>query len=284
MSEQQPFPKTPDRTLPQQRKIGSPEASFADQYYKMKQKEEFRHAFLNKAFGIKVDQAGILLSSPVSKSSEGSKMLTKKDYKKKIEIMEKWDQETHSCGMTKYKYRKANRIGHKLKKKFVIVQNALGAKTLHRLETNRDIGQGSLVTNASNLRIAVHQEQVFDVIFAAHQQSGHKAAAVTHNRIKTSYWNISEELVKIFVSLCPTCLHKHPKAPKFQGAQKPIVSWAYRDRSQVDLIDYRMDPQHLIPQDSESPICEWLMVVKDHFSRTVFTRPIRQSKRMVRWV
>ena len=235
----------------------------------MKQKEEFRHAFLDEAFGIKYDSAGIPISKPEAKVS--SKMYTKEDYERKIEILEKWDIAQHSDGTTKFQYRQANHIGHTLKKMFVVVQNGLGHKTLHRIE------KSTSHLSDSSLRIAVHQEQVFDVIYEAHQQVGHKKATVTHNRVKSRYYNISEDLVKIFCKMCPTCIHKRPKTAKFRGAQQPIESWSYRDRSQADLVDYRSDPQLLIPRDPNSPVCQWLLVVKDHFARTVYTRPITKK-------
>ena len=128
-------------------------------------------------------------------------------------------------------------------------------------------------------RIAVHLHQIFDVVHLYHtSHCGHKGAENTHAYITKDYSNITLEVVKYFVDLCPTCFTKnHHVVPKLKGAKTSIESEEFRDRIQADLIDYRNNPQHLRPGDKTSPICQWLFVVKDHFTKLVYLRPI-QSK------
>ena len=51
-----------------------------------------------------------------------------------------------------------------------------------------------------------------------------------------------------------------------KGALKPIRSLSYRDRFQLDLIDYSEDPQ-IWPGDETETEYKYLLVVKDHFTK-----------------
>ena len=63
--------------------------------------------------------------------------------------------------------------------------------------------------------------------------------------------------------MCPGCIHAHLQIPKSKGgAQCPIHSGEFRDRMQIDLIDYRANEQHNVYHQ----VMQWIsMVVKDHF-------------------
>jgi hypothetical protein len=121
-----------------------------------------------------------------------------------------------------------------------------------------------------------HQENCFDILNEIHSD-GHPKDSTMHNRVKLQWANISEEICRKLVSLCPVCSLQRGKARKVKGALKPIDSFKYRDRSQADLIDFRMDPSLLYPEDPTSPVCLWLLVVKDHFTRIVYLNPLRSK-------
>jgi hypothetical protein len=59
---------------------------------------------------------------------------------------------------------------------------------------------------------------------------------------------------------CFTCLKKNPVTKKLQGSIKPIFSKNFRDRFQVDLIDFR----RLRKRDPFGVLMRWLMTLKDH--------------------
>jgi hypothetical protein len=50
--------------------------------------------------------------------------------------------------------------------------------------------------------IVVHQEMVFDAIHACHVAARHKKAGSTWNVAKETYYNLTEDLVRIFVATC----------------------------------------------------------------------------------
>ena len=52
----------------------------------------------------------------------------------------------------------------------------------------------------------------------------------------------------------------------------------FRDGYQADLIDYRNDPALMYGNDVRHPLCLWLLVVKDHFTRFVILRPLMKKK------
>ena len=54
-----------------------------------------------------------------------------------------------------------------------------------------------------------------------------------------------------------------------KGASNPIKSLQFRARFQADLIDYRHDPR----LDHNGVKMRWLLVNKDHFTRTFRLRP-----------
>ena len=68
-----------------------------------------------------------------------------------------------------------------------------------------------------------------------------------------------------FISVCPVCIHAHPKIPKSKGARCPIHSGKFRDRMQIDLIDYCANEQRNV----YGQVMQWIMVVKDHFTGLV---------------
>jgi hypothetical protein len=122
-------------------------------------------------------------------------------------------------------------------------------------------------------RTVAHTGIVFDLIYQAHND-GYIKSTHLHNKLKYHWSNISEELCKMFVKLCPTCLMDQAKVVPSRGASKPISSFRYRDRMQADLVDFRMAPARLYPNDPDSPIMLWLLVVKDHFTKMTFLRPL----------
>ena len=127
----------------------------------------------------------------------------------------------------------------------------------------------------SEWKMTVPVDDVFDIIVANHK---HQGIAPTKNKLNTKYYNITEREVKIFQLLCPVCNTKNQrKTKKLAGCDKPILSYQFRDRMQADLIDYQKDEQPLWYWDAESPKVKWLLVIKDHFTRLSYCRPLKSK-------
>jgi hypothetical protein len=67
---------------------------------------------------------------------------------------------------------------------------------------------------------------------------------------KKKYYNISQALVKHYCQTCPDCMKKNPITQPAKGSRKPIRSRCYRDRFQIDLIDF-----HKLRK--RDPLCAW---------------------------
>lgn len=95
-----------------------------------------------------------------------------------------------------------------------------------------------------------------------------------HNALKDRYHNISEECIILFVDTCRICNEEIKQIPKHVGAKSPIKSVHFRDRFQVDLIDYQKDPQ----SDGNVIIIKRLMVLKDHHTRFLYLRALGRKE------
>ena len=109
----------------------------------------------------------------------------------------------------------------------------------------------------------------------SYEQNRQSARNSCKNKEKMSFLGkyihiYAQNTLKLFVDTCPTCQQIPEKKPKHVGATKPIISNHFRDRMQVDLIDYSSDPQ----KDQNDVEMKWLMVVKDHFTKLVYLRAL----------
>jgi len=79
-----------------------------------------------------------------------------------------------------------------------------------------------------------------------HRDNGHMGQERTWGYCKEKYYNISQSLVRLYCETCPDCMKKNPITQPRKGSRKSIRSRCYRDRFQIDLIDFsklrKMDP------------------------------------------
>jgi IS30 family transposase len=186
-----------------------------------------------------------------------SKTLTPKQLQTRIHIIKNW--ETGADGIDVKKFRKKNKIGYRL------------LKSQHSVKANQD-GKDFLY-NVKN-QVYVDVLQVFDLIAECHSQVGCLKTASTKNAVDSKYANISREEVQAFVQTCKYCSHDQVAKKRVSGAIKPIISHNFRERFQVDLIDYREDEQ----VDVYGNKMRWLLVLKDHLTRLCYLKPLPNKK------
>lgn len=70
-----------------------------------------------------------------------------------------------------------------------------------------------LLKNEKEIKYYTHNEQVFDIIHAAHLETGHGGKHKLEKNIKTKFVNITREVIHIYLELCLICKKKkaHPK-------------------------------------------------------------------------
>ena len=123
-------------------------------------------------------------------------------------------------------------------------------------------------------RLVVHQENAFDAIHECHLAVGHKKIIATRNKVAQNYWNLTEELCKIFLSGCPECCNEAANLNKQADTRTPKCAGQFRARFEADLVDYRSNPQ-CDPNEVEM---KWLLVLQDHFTRFTMLRPIARKE------
>ncbi len=83
------------------------------------------------------------------------------------------------------------------------------------------------------------RENVFEAIDEWHRGNGHLGSERTWMYCKNTYWNVSQENVRISLKTCLTCMKKNPVTRTFKGSRKPIFSKYFCDRSQLDIINFQ---------------------------------------------
>ena len=149
------------------------------------------------------------------------------------------------------KFRKANHNGAKYAKQYVLEEIVVpGSDTPHTVLRRWE--------NGAIGRIVVSREQAF--LDEWHKDNGHMGQERTWGYCKEKYWNIAQALVKHYCETCPACMKKNPITQPAKGSRKPIRSRCYRDRFQIDLIDFRK----LRKRDPFGVLKRWVMCIKDH--------------------
>ena len=88
----------------------------------------------------------------------------------------------------------------------------------------------------NNVKYYAHNEELFDIIKAAHIETGLGGLYKIHDSLKTEYVNITQTVILIFLSLCEIFVRKRSH-PKKGVVMKPMVFKEISERAQVDLID-----------------------------------------------
>ncbi|CAB9531942.1 hypothetical protein (Partial), partial [Seminavis robusta] len=193
-------------------------------------KEQFRAAFNRRVFGIGQDVDALEDSAEQASSKKKSNELTQKEWNDIIEIWNNWDNDDDD---EQRLYRKNNKKGYDIIKKYIVhrVKSASGEDLFQITvkEPSKKAG-GTLM---------VPSVEIFDIIYHAHSEKGHMKSTPTYKLICVTYNNITENQVKQFCLLCPVCSRANPRIKKQLGALKPIRSYRFLDRCQVDLIDFR---------------------------------------------
>ncbi len=87
-------------------------------------------------------------------------------------------------------------------------------------------------------RIVVLREQVFNAIDEVHCGNGHVGMERTSNYCQEQYFYCTQRLIRIYCGTCFTCMRKYPITKPARGSRKPILSKAFCNRFQLDLIDF----------------------------------------------
>jgi len=218
-------------------------------------------------------QAGVLstsiegLSLPATSASfNSSKRLTPAKWKHRVHGLKHWN-----SGDGKYPLIKDFRKAYKDCKNFrkgprhqEVITNGEGTDILYKVNVNKTTGE-------IERKRVVHILETFDIIEENHLAACHHLADTTKNRIDSAgFYNITRTEVEAFCDTCPTCTKKRKGHQQHEGAKVHIKSGSFRWLWQLDLVDYREDPQ----VGHNGVTYKWLLNIKDHFSRFTILRPL----------
>jgi hypothetical protein len=240
-------------------------------------KEDFRRTFNQKMFGIIDEVAGQSSTDGVTGSGTGSGLvmsptkltkssqMTQQRWNGIVEMIEQWG----STDNPNKAFRKANRRGYEITKKYHLLQSiqfdARGSEV-------RTTALPRILKHTKTDTIAVPQLGVFDAIYDIHNKIRHlKSKKDTRRRIKLSYYNVTDAQVDKFMDLCPVCVRNKEKTKDDANGDAE-----FRDRFQVSLIDFTKKAM----KDIYGRTMRWLMVMMDHGTRLVYIRciPMKLSR------
>ena len=124
--------------------------------------------------------------------------------------------------------------------------------------------------NTLEVKLAI-KENIFDIIYTAHQLTGHRhGARELHANIQQKWYGITEADVVTCVRMCPICIGAQPSTKAKQKPLKWIFSETIGDRAVMDLID-------MSSQRDPAGYC-WILRLIDHNSGFGATAPLKTKK------
>ena len=109
-------------------------------------------------------------------------------------------------------------------------------------------------------------ERVYADIYRGHRQD-HTKGRTLYGRVCDSIENIARDYCKLYTDLCPICIQRQTRSRPVAGL-KPIVTYGFGTRGQVDLIDFQSMPDGSF---------RFLMNYMDHGVKFLFSIPIVQK-------
>ena len=227
--------------------------------------QTWKTQFNRLAFGNELKEPGVTFRG--KETSSTSKAFSRQDIINTIELLENFA----SSGS----YRMNNKNGYNLRQKYRVGKRIIASDedpTSNRVEKflyRHDPGRNS------HNKIVCAAEDIFDAILNAHVMIGHKKLATTKNKCNEIYFNITSKQCNILIQLRPHCAIAQKKSRNntkdLEAARKSV---GFRDCIQVDFVDYQSHPC----KDHNGVVMRFLMVVKDHFTKYVWLRPIQRKE------
>lgn len=230
-------------------------------------REKHRTVFLARAFGIDANGNPVDSSDVPTKKDRSAKSV--EVHKEMIRVLTNWgnDDEMKNGTLSEEevenirKWRKNNSIGYAWCSEFTVESiRKVDGSTRYLLIKHRT-RKGNPIRG-----LVLNYLEVFDAIDEVHRSIGHLRQEATLVACKPKYYSVTQHLVKIYCECCYTCMKKNPTIPPRKGAKNPILSCAFRDRFQVDLIDMRKMQR----KDIYGVMQRWIMTIKDHSTGLMF--------------
>jgi hypothetical protein len=130
--------------------------------------------------------------------------------------------------------------------KTIAVKKSIHYRRLKRFDVlcigNEDKLIFPVESGSEDIRYYVCNEELFDIIHAAHIETGHGGRDRINHMLKKKFKNIKVEAINMYLKMCKTCQKKH-SIPKKGLVFKPILHNEMNSR-QIDLIDMQLNPDN----------------------------------------
>ena len=207
---------------------------------------EHRRKFNSKAFGSTFETDEVKKET----SKQRRKIITKKQYEEIMFRVRYWDvdegcndpkTQVHITQKELWKSCEPSWYNKRLRYRLQYVKSTLDEQPVEHLQY--------LETKKSIWQIVIHEEMVFDAIRSCHVAVGHKKLQKTKDLALSTYYNLTEDLCRIFIETCPLC------NSLMSGVGIPIPALTdcrFRERFTVCTVDPRILPR-MFPRYNETP-------------------------------
>jgi hypothetical protein len=115
-------------------------------------------------------------------------------------------------------------------------------------------------------QIVVSREQVFDAIDEWHQGHAHMGQERTWTYCPSKYFNVTQQLVRIYCKMCVACSKKNSVGNAHKGSRQPEMLLNWQSRFELDLMDF-CKPRK---RDPFGVLMHWILSLKDHATALVY--------------
>ena len=139
-----------------------------------------------------------------------------------------------------------------------------------QLRLDKQSNQNYVVVNDRKI---ISLEDIFDVIHSAHIACGHGGEKRTYYEIRNhrNIANITNEQIKLFISLCQICKRKKNILKKNNSSSSSrIISSSFGERAQIDLID--------LSKNCTKEGYKYILNYQDHLTKFVMLKPLKSKK------
>ena len=242
--------------------------------------EQHRKAFYLRAFP--TNESDKAFHKPQSKSASIAQCRPKTEVDNIINIVMNWEKGKEIRSMQDgeekndlLRFRRHHKVGNKYIHQYDVEEIFPPGEyrpryVLKRMEAPKGKPNAEKVPG----RIVLSREELFDAIDEWHHQNGHLGMERTWEYCRAKYWNVTQDHVRHYCMTCYTCMKKNPVTQKIRGSIKPIFSKNFRDRFQVDLVDFR----RLRKRDPFGVLMRWVMTIKDHASGLTYVTALPRKQ------
>lgn len=124
-----------------------------------------------------------------------------------------------------------------------------------------------LIRKGTELEV-VKNSELFEKVHEVHVAGGHCGRDKIQAELSKKFYNISQQVVALYLGTCSTCEEKR-KRPRKGIVSKPILSSDMNSRAQVDLISFESE--------KDGPF-SYILTYQDHLTKFVTLRALKSKR------